>query len=541
MTVINPNQGAVKASEVATDTAQVALTTAVQEDVNTVLNQLRKLAAIALRKSSMLFRSTGDIRWDFDSTQPSATQYKVLFTSDIQVGFLTTESSNPTIDLKILTLPSGVSNSPTTFASVPLLDGQALVIELSQSTSEVSGNVGNAASASTATLPRLVIYPESALPSLMIAQANTGFSGAISIPLCIRQDTRLAWLINGDNWPSNFQSSLGFWSTSAAATTQTITTTATLTNDNKVIFIDGSSGSYTVNLPTAVGNTGKEFVLVRTDTSLTSTTTIQPFNTEQINGQSNLLIRGYNRTVTIISNGTGWRIEGAYAEYDSVRTVTGSLSLSIFNDMVFLNSASNISVTLPNPVGIAGKKIKLKKINGSTTSLMTILPFASETIDGDPAYRMAIPFHVVELMSDGTNWNVIFEHAPVVKMISATTGNSIPIAVAPAVSIISASAGITFTSTGRKFKVYAEWVPGGYLQVDAAAGSMVYEWYIDGTPSGSGGTLLADTGSIHTAPNAEAILTATPGSHTVTLVANQGASGAAGSNGAFRIVVQELY
>lgn len=533
MTVINSNQGSVKASEVATDTIQPGLSTARLEDLNTVVNQLRKLAAAALRKSTMFFRSTGEVRWDFNSGNPSATQFQLLTTSNIEVGFLTTESAASTVDLKVLTMNSGGSNTNTTFNSIPLLDGQCLVIELSQTASESDNVVGNAASASATTLPRLVIYPDSALPSLMVAQTDTAFSGAISIPLCIRKDTRLIWLINGDSWPSNFQSSIGFWNSSGNVTTQTVTTTTTLTNDNKLIFLDGSSGSYLVTLPTAVGNTGKEFTFVRTDTT-TNTVSLDPFSVELINTLDLWQLQGFNRALTIVSDGSNWKVISDYAEYDAVRVLTSSASLTLNNDLVLLSSASNMTITLPNPIGAAGKKIRFKKINPTTTSIMTILPFSGETIDGAAQYRIAVPFHMVELTSSGTAWLVTGQEVPSPRYESTPGTFTIPFSTQGNISNV-----ITWTSTGRPYRVMVEYPNvGTYMQATGGGGQATVSWVIDG--SALAGTLFQDF--TYYAPAMTARLPAlSPGTHTAVLQGSMQLNSGTNQTVGIRIVLEEIY
>ena len=73
------------------------------------------------------------------------------------------------------------------------------------------------------------------------------------------------------------------------------------------IDYDATSGSSIVNLYTAVGNTGREIVISKTDSS-TNTITIDPNASETIAGLSTIILRTQYESITIKSNGTNWDI-----------------------------------------------------------------------------------------------------------------------------------------------------------------------------------------------------------------------------------------
>lgn len=87
-----------------------------------------------------------------------------------------------------------------------------------------------------------------------------------------------------------------------AVTTKTTTYTAT-TNDD-VINLDSTSGAFTLTLYTPSGNTGKQLILTKTDSS-TNAITIGGFN---LQGASRKLTSQYE-CISIYSDGTNWNVK----------------------------------------------------------------------------------------------------------------------------------------------------------------------------------------------------------------------------------------
>jgi len=93
----------------------------------------------------------------------------------------------------------------------------------------------------------------------------------------------------------------------------------TLTKADHIVRVDGSGGAFTITLPTAVSNAGREFTIRRTDILASSNlVTIDPASTETINGtDKDYLAPG--QCVVIESDGTNWQV--------LARTPTPSYSL----------------------------------------------------------------------------------------------------------------------------------------------------------------------------------------------------------------------
>lgn len=90
----------------------------------------------------------------------------------------------------------------------------------------------------------------------------------------------------------------------AAKTFVTKTSAYTITLNDNVVFCDGSSGAFTVSLPTAASASGYEFNVVRT--GATGTITIDPNGTETISGDTTLDLTSQWDSVVFMSNGTNW-------------------------------------------------------------------------------------------------------------------------------------------------------------------------------------------------------------------------------------------
>ena len=85
------------------------------------------------------------------------------------------------------------------------------------------------------------------------------------------------------------------------------TTTYTATTSDYVI--DCTSGTFTVNLFTAVGNTGRILVFKN---SGAGTITLDPNSSETIDGFTTITMTATNQSRTIISDGTNWKIISFY-------------------------------------------------------------------------------------------------------------------------------------------------------------------------------------------------------------------------------------
>ena len=84
------------------------------------------------------------------------------------------------------------------------------------------------------------------------------------------------------------------------------TYTATTGDD---YFINITSGTFTLNLPTAATPYGQVYVIKN---SGAGTVTLDPFSTETIDGSTTVTMNVQNQTYTIIGDGTNWKIVSKY-------------------------------------------------------------------------------------------------------------------------------------------------------------------------------------------------------------------------------------
>lgn len=94
-------------------------------------------------------------------------------------------------------------------------------------------------------------------------------------------------------------------STNLSVVAKTANYTATTSDD--VIDCDASGGAFTISVYTAVGNTGKVLTVKKTDSS-TNAVTIDPNSTETIDGALTVALITQGNALTIVSDGTNWRI-----------------------------------------------------------------------------------------------------------------------------------------------------------------------------------------------------------------------------------------
>jgi hypothetical protein len=97
-----------------------------------------------------------------------------------------------------------------------------------------------------------------------------------------------------------------FW---AAAKLAIVAKTAnyTLTQDDDTVTGDTSGGAFTLTLPTAVNRSGSEYTLKKTDSSA-NVLTIATTSAQTIDGASNAYLGYQNDSITLVSDGTNWRI-----------------------------------------------------------------------------------------------------------------------------------------------------------------------------------------------------------------------------------------
>jgi hypothetical protein len=81
----------------------------------------------------------------------------------------------------------------------------------------------------------------------------------------------------------------------------------TVTISDSIIIGDATTGAFTITLPTAVGIAGRQYTIKKIDGS-SNTITIDAYDNETIDGELTQILLNEDDTITIVSDGSNWRI-----------------------------------------------------------------------------------------------------------------------------------------------------------------------------------------------------------------------------------------
>ncbi len=94
---------------------------------------------------------------------------------------------------------------------------------------------------------------------------------------------------------------------------------------------------------------------------------------------------------------------GSFAAGGLVSTSSISYSAGDTDYIIVCDPTSDtITVNLPDAASITGRIYKIKHIG--TLNAVTIDPYSTQTIDGNPTYTLASQWKYVEIISNGLNW-----------------------------------------------------------------------------------------------------------------------------------------
>ena len=86
------------------------------------------------------------------------------------------------------------------------------------------------------------------------------------------------------------------------------TTTYPITTSDDVVLVSGASSAFTTTLFTAVGNSGKQVRIIRTDQTLANQITIATTSAQTIGGVTTRKLSTINESFTLVSDGSNWQI-----------------------------------------------------------------------------------------------------------------------------------------------------------------------------------------------------------------------------------------
>jgi len=91
----------------------------------------------------------------------------------------------------------------------------------------------------------------------------------------------------------------------------------------------------------------------------------------------------------------------------AVTSVSANYTLTDDDFLVLVNASGGArTVTLPTAIGIKGRIYVIKKTDNSANAV-TVATTSSQTIDGATTYSLASQYKRVEVISDGSNWQII--------------------------------------------------------------------------------------------------------------------------------------
>ncbi len=129
----------------------------------------------------------------------------------------------------------------------------------------------------------------------------------------------------------------------------TKTANYTLVSTDDVVLADTTSTAITLTLPAAASNTGKQFIIVKTNSG-TNLVTLDGNASETINGQTTLKMGAQYASIKIISNGTNWLIS---SDKNPIRVrYTTNTAQSITNATNTLIDFEDLSIDTHNAVTV---------------------------------------------------------------------------------------------------------------------------------------------------------------------------------------------
>ena len=194
-----------------------------------------------------------------------------------------------------------------------------------------------------------------------------------------------------------------------------IQTDSTTTGANATVstvsksYIELTNVSLTSLNGITAGGDGQRLVLTnRTGASVT-------INNETGATAANRILTGTGGAITISNNASieliyntsnsRWMAVGSAGGNARVVSVSTNTVLTIVNDVVLVNASGGaVNITLPSPA--SGKILTIKRTDSSANTV-SILPSASETIDGTSLKSIVGQYDAVQVVSDGTNWFII--------------------------------------------------------------------------------------------------------------------------------------
>jgi hypothetical protein len=151
-------------------------------------------------------------------------------------------------------------------------------------------NTGNLTASGTGTFTGAVVLGVKTIATLPSAASSSGHRYQVS------DDSNRIYYSNGTVWRVEGET----------ITLSTKTANYTLLVSDYYIRGDSTSANITLTLPTAVGSTGKQFIIKKINAA--NTVTIATTASQTIDGATSIIISAQYASATLVSNGTGWDV-----------------------------------------------------------------------------------------------------------------------------------------------------------------------------------------------------------------------------------------
>lgn len=190
----------------------------------------------------------------------------------------------------------------------------------------------------------------------------------------------------------------------------------TLTQHHRFVVVDASGGSVTVTIPQASAAPGREYFIVRTDSSLATVVTLLRTGADTFNGLTSRFLVSQYEAIRIVSDGvSAWRIVGGYGNQgpQQVRTLSGTQTLDHSDRFIRADtSGGNVVLNLPPLATAFGQEITVVR-SSSTANSITLDPNGAETIDGGATVVLAAAGstlgNFITIANNGATWYTVMK------------------------------------------------------------------------------------------------------------------------------------
>jgi hypothetical protein len=185
--------------------------------------------------------------------------------------------------------------------------------------------------------------------------------------------------------------------------------TVTTTDDYRSVFVSTGAADRTITLPASASSSGRVLSIAKTDSGVGGVI-IDPNSAELIDGVATKTLRTQYEAVTIQCDGTGWHSVSkagstavGYAAKSADYTVTLADGLDV---IAVTTAATDRTITLPAAASCAGRVLQINKAD-SAVGLVIVDGNASETIAGNLTVSLMSQYNFVQIVSNGTGWDLL--------------------------------------------------------------------------------------------------------------------------------------